>query len=386
MTMHSVIKKYILLFGFFFCYFLGIAQMDKENIPSDNKLKTKIDSITHKSIVAYLKKTGRVGLSMGIYHNKNSTTYHYGSTQKGMQVLPSDQTVYEIGSISKTFTGTLLAQAVKDKKVHLDDDVRLYLDGKYPNLEYQGHPIRLSHLVSHISGLPNFLPDNPGIFQNTNQDSLPFVLTRILDQYSKQSFLEDLHEVVIDTIPGYKFRYSNSSPQLLKFVLERVYQKTYADLLQQFISRPLNMNQTTPKFNEITLENLAKGYNAKGLPMPYIPSSLDAAGGIFSTISDMLQYLKFHLNEKNEVVAMSHQIITGDIDTYAIGLNWQEVMVAGKYKKIWQSGGTFGFSSYCVIYPDLDIAIVFLTNEADNTAQTELGQIADKIFKHIYVQ
>lgn len=54
-------------------------------------------------------------------------------------------------------------------------------------------------------------------------------------------------------------------------------------------------------------------------------------------------------------------------------------MTAKKYKKIWQSGGTFGFSSYCVLYPDLNITIVMLTNKADNTAQTELGQIADKI-------
>ncbi len=70
----------------------------------------------------------------------------------------------------------------------------------------------------------------------------------------------------------------------------------------------------------------------------------------------------------------------GDINNYAIGLNWQEVITLKKYKKIWQSGGTFGFSSYCVIYPERSISIVFLTNEADNTAQTELGQIADKVY------
>lgn len=278
----------------------------------------------------------------------------------------------------------MLAQAVKDKKVKIDDDVRLYLDGDYPNLEYQGHPIRLLHLVSHISGLPNFLPDNPGLFQNTSQDSLPFVLTRTLDNYSKQNFLDDLHKVKIDTIPGFKFQYSNSSPQLLKFILERVYEKSYADLLKMFILKPLKMNSTTSKFKKNNLKNMAKGYNSKGNLMPYIPENLDAAGGIFSTIPDMLQYLKFHLDEKNEVVALSHKVSTGDINHYAIGLNWQETITSKKHKKIWQSGGTFGFSSYCVIYPELNIAIVLLTNEADNTAQTELEHIANKIFNNIY--
>lgn len=375
----NLVYKYLLFILLFQYSFSTVAQTDKQTIKTNNLLKTNLDSIIHTYVLTYLNNPARVGLSAGVYHNNNLTTYHYGSIQKERQILPTDKTIYEIGSISKTFTGTLLAQAVKDKKVKLEDDVRLYLDGSYPNLEYQGHPIRLSHLVSHISGLPNFLPDNPGIFQNTSQDSLPFVLNRTFKNYSKQDFLEDLHKVKLDTVPGYKFRYSNSSPQLLKYILERVYQKTFEELLQMFILKPLKMNNTTAALKNIKKRNLAKGYNSKGNQMPYIPENLDAAGGIFSTIPDMLQYLKFHLDERNEIVALSHQITMGDIHNYAIGLNWQEVLTSKQHKKIWQSGGTYGFSSYCVIYPELSIAIVFLTNEADNTAQTELGQIADKI-------
>jgi serine-type D-Ala-D-Ala carboxypeptidase/endopeptidase len=372
-------KKYILILLLINYFFAGTAQTPAKAIHTNNLLSTGIDSLIHLSALTYLESSARAGLSIGIYYNNHSVAYHYGSTQKEKQVLPTNKTVYEIGSISKTFTGTLLAQAVKDKKVKIDDDVRLYLDGEYPNLEYQGHPIRLSHLVSHISGLPNFLPDMPGLFQNTSQDSLPFVLTQILNNYTRQNFLDDLHTVKLDTIPGYKFRYSNSSPQLLKYILERVYQRSYAELLTMFITKPLRMNNTSTKIKEMKVRNLAKGYNNKGRLVPYIPEGLDAAGGIFSTVPDMLNYLKFHLNEKNEVVALSHKVTMGDLSNYAIGLNWQEVITNAKYKKIWQSGGTFGFSSYCVIYPELNIAIVLLSNEADNNAQTELGQIAEKI-------
>lgn len=373
-------KKNTLSFLFLIHSFVGMTQ---HNIQNNNLLKSSMDSLIHKSLLTYFYNTMRVGVSVGIYHNNKSTTYHYGSTQKEDLVIPNNETIYEIGSISKTFTGTLLAQAVKDKKVRIDDDVRLYLDGDYPNLEYQGHPIRLSHLVSHISGLPNFLPDDPNLFQNTNQDSLPFVLKRTLDNYSKQKFLNDLHKIKIDTIPGHKFQYSNSSPQLLKYILERVYQSSYADLLKRFILKPLKMNNTTSKFESVNLKKLAKGYNNKGKIMPYIPENLDASGGIFSTIPDMLKYLKFHADESNEVVELSHKVTKGDINQYAVGLNWQEAMISKKHKKIWQSGGTFGFSSYCVVYPNDNIAIVILTNEADNTAQTELAQIADKVINHL---
>ncbi|MCG7754190.1 serine hydrolase domain-containing protein [Flavihumibacter cheonanensis] len=359
------------------------AQTVKKDFQYTNQLTTSTDSLIHQAARTYLSNTARLGLSVGIYHNNETITYHYGSTQQEKQVLPTNKTIYEIGSISKTFTGTLLAQAVKDKKLKLEDDVRMYLDGDYPNLAYQGQPIRVGHLVSHISGLPNFLPDNPGLFQTTSSDSLPFVLSRILNNYSKQDFLNDLHNVKLDTIPGYKFRYSNSSPQLLKYILERVYQKSFADLLKIYLLQPLKMKHTTSRYKEVKVKHLAKGYNSKGNFMPYIPENLDAAGGIFSTIPDMLQYLKFHLDETNEVVALSHQVTTGDINQYAIGLNWQETITSKKQKKIWQSGGTFGFSSYAVIYPELAIAIVLLTNQADNTAQTELGHIADKIVNNM---
>jgi serine-type D-Ala-D-Ala carboxypeptidase/endopeptidase len=113
--------------------------------------------------------------------------------------------------------------------------------------------------------------------------------------------------------------------------------------------------------------------------MPYNPQILDAAGGIFSTTSDMLKYLKFHLNENNEVAALSHKVTMGEINNHAIGLNWQEQITSKKQKKIWQSGGTFGFSSYCVIYPEIKVGIVLLANESDPRAQGGLEGIAEEI-------
>ncbi|RIW13361.1 class A beta-lactamase-related serine hydrolase [Algoriphagus lacus] len=377
-------NRYILIFLLFIGSFVGKAQNGIKGLQTENQFKTSMDSMIHQSALLYLGEASRAGLSVGIYGPDFLATYHYGTTHKGKNQLPTNETVYEIGSISKTFTGTLLAQAVLDGKMKLDDDIRLYLKEDYPNLEFQGQPIRLSHLVSHISGLPNFLPDNPSLLQNTSQDSLPFVLSRVLNEYTKQDFLNDLNQVKLDTIPGYKFNYSNSGPQLLKYILEDVYQMSFNDLLKRFLLKPLKMKATTSSFERVDLKNLAEGYNSKGRLTPYIPENLDAAGGIFSTVSDMLEYLKFHLDEENEVVSLSHQVTVGDLTRYAIGLNWQEVLTPGNHKKIWQSGGTFGFSSYGVLYPELGIAIVLLTNEADTTAQTDLGHLADRIFEKLY--
>jgi CubicO group peptidase (beta-lactamase class C family) len=338
-------KKYILILLLFIQPFVGQTQTGTQNIPNDNLMKTGTDSIVQKSVIPFISDSSKVGISIGIYKSDKIFTYNYGSTQKESQKLPTNKTVYEIGSISKTFTGTLLAQAVKDKKVKIDDDIRLYLDNSYPNLEYQGQPIRLFHLVSHISGLTLFLPDIPNLFQNPNFDTLPFTITKIQQNYSKQKFFDDLHNIKLDTIPGFKFHYSNSGAQLLKFILERVYKMPYDKLLEKYITKPLKMKNTNSLYANNNLKLVAKGYNGNGNLMPYNPQILDAAGGIYSTVSDMLHYIKFHLDETNEIVALSHKVVKGNINDYAVGLNWQELTTSQKHKKIWQSGGTFGFSS-----------------------------------------
>jgi serine-type D-Ala-D-Ala carboxypeptidase/endopeptidase len=282
--------------------------------------------------------------------------------------------------------GTLLAQAVKEHKLKMNDDIRMFLEGTYPNLEYKGNPIRLYHLISHISGLPFFMPDSGNLFKDPNYDSLPFVISRIQQNYSKQQFLEDLHNVKLDTVPGYQFHYSNAGAQLLKYILEKVYGKTFDKIIEAGIFRPLGMGNSNVLFTKINQRLLAKGYSEKGNLMPYNPPMLDAAGGIYSNVTDMLYYLRFHLNELEEVVTLSHMITTGKISDHAIGLNWQEKLNTDKKRKIWQSGGTFGFSSYCVVYPELNIGIVLLTNESDQTAQGALEEIADKIYNKISKQ
>jgi len=143
------------------------------------------------------------------------------------------------------------------------------------------------------------------------------------------------------------------------------------------------MPDTKLTFSEKEMKYFAKGYNGKGILMPYNPDMIGAAGKINSTLSDMLKYIKFHLNENNQVIKLSHTTMFGDIKTFAIGLNWQMNKTSDGYRRIWQSGGSFGFASYCIIYPELNIGIVLLSNEADQTAQNGLGEAAKKIFEII---
>ncbi len=91
------------------------AQIKITKVPTDNKLKTALDSLVDRSVLTFFKNNSRVGISVGIIKNGKAYLYNYGSTQKEKPQLPTGNTVYELASITKTFGATLLAKAVLDK-------------------------------------------------------------------------------------------------------------------------------------------------------------------------------------------------------------------------------------------------------------------------------
>lgn len=342
------------------------------------------DTIVKRLGENFIKNPESVGLSIGIYDNGKTCFYNFGVTEKGKSQIPTQNTIYEIGSITKTFTSTLLAYAVLEKKVKLDDDIRKYLNGNYPNLEYEGKPIKLVHLANLTSELPNWLPDKPEIFENANPDSIPYILLEIHKNYTRQNFYEDLHKAKLDTIPGFNPKHSNVAAQLLGYILEGVYKTPYEELVKKYIVRPLKIENTSILASKSKAKLMAKGYNQKGMVMPYLMmENMKIAGGLSSSTSDMLKYIKFQLDEKNEVIKMSHQKTWGNIEEHAIGLNWQINKTEKGVRQIWHTGGTFGFSSYLVVYPELNIGLVLLANESDGSTQGKLVDISEEIFKAI---
>ena len=338
-----------------------------------------IARIVNESAIKFMSDQHSIGLSVGIIKDGRSWTYNFGEVEKGTKILPGQHTIYELASITKTFTGVLLAQAVVERKVKLDDDVRKYLDGSYPNLEFEGQPIKLFHLINHTSRLPFVMPDRPELFRNPDPYELPKILTAIESSYTRKNFYEDLHKVKLDKAPGTEFRYSNSAAQLLGFILEKIYRMPYEQLVLRKIAKPLGMTETKITLSAAEKKRLAKGHYDNGSIALYGTPQTQAAGALRSSVSDMLKYARYHLNEGDEVVKLSHQTTWGDIKYYASGLNWQMNKTSAGHRRIWQSGGTFGFSSYCVIFPELRLGIVLLSNESDRNSQGRLSAMADEI-------
>jgi len=370
-------KKVFLLLTFLAYTLICSAQT---KIPTDNKLKTTLDSLVDQSVSTFMKNSSRVGISIGIIKNGKQYLYNYGSTQKEKPELPTGNTVYELASITKTFASTLLAKAVLENKVNLNDDIRKYLKEEYPNLESNGTPITLLNLANLTSGLPNWMPDKD-LFGKANPDDIPYILDSVHKKYSRQDLYRDLHNVKLQTIPGTVSRHCNTAAQLLGYIMEDVYNNSYENLLKMYFKDPLKMKNTFLLKPGKTPSKMAKGYDGKGRIMPIIDwEDLQVAASITSSSSDMLKYMTFQLNEKNAIVKLSHEPTFGKIEDSAVALNWK-VKKTNNGRSISHTGGSLGFSSYMVFYPDLNSGIVLLSNEADQGTQNELITLANEILK-----
>lgn len=359
----------------------------------------KFDTTIKKLGEKFITDKQAVGLSIGIYSNGATYFYNFGSTQKDKITTPSEHTVYEIGSITKTLVSFVLANAVLEKKVSLEDDIRKYLKESYPNLEYKGHPIKLVHLANTTSLLPDWLPELSEEMKTLPADSALLLKIRRYKKLTTKDFFTALHTVKPDTIPGTKRYHSNAGAQLLAYILEGVYQMSMEKLLEKYITTPYQLNSTY----FITSKNqgkIATGYTASGKKavyesvMPYFKYS----GGLGSTAYDMVNYIKLLLDTTNRAVLLSLKK-TVDVDAssgkitnmrpdniaapevYSAALNWFKYQPSASSSQIWADGGTNGFNSYLVIYPHLKSGVIVMANKSDEKIFRALPGIAYEISK-----
>ncbi|MFD2935918.1 serine hydrolase [Spirosoma flavum] len=356
----------------------------QENSPKTNApQKAHIEAVIQQLGTAFIQEKSHVGLSIGIVQNGQTSFYSFGTTEKGTNQLPTQNTIYEIGSISKTFGSLMLAKAVVDKKVKLDDDIRQYLDGDYPNLAYQGKPIKLVHLTNWTSALPDNFPDNPDAYKQANPDSIPFLIVSKLRDYTRQDFFNDLHAVTLKVAPGQNPHHSNVAAQLLGYILEKIYQMPFEELVKTQIEQPLGLRNTFA--SESSSDQFAVGYNGKGTQMPaFTIKDQQAAGGLRYSTTDLLKYAAYQLDESNEAVKLSHQSTWGNADNQSFGLNWFLNKTIDSKRRIEHSGGTFGFASFCDLYPDQKTGLVLLANDADQSTQNQLDELSKKIMAVLY--
>jgi serine-type D-Ala-D-Ala carboxypeptidase/endopeptidase len=305
-----------------------------------------------------------VGAVIGVIQHGTRRILTYGAAKP--------DSIFEIGSITKTFTGLILAQMVEQGRVKLDEPVRELLPPgtvAKPN----GPEITLLDLATQHSGLPR-MPDNfhPADPQN------PYADYNAADLYAYIA----KHGVAKSADAG--FLYSNLGFGLLGQALANCAKTSYPELLRTELTEPLRLNDTTVTLSSEQQKRFIEGHLAGPGYRPAHAWDLDAlagAGAIRSTASDLLTYLEANLHPKQALqlagaIEMSHELRADAMVGMRIALAWLYKPQEGAY---WHNGGTGGYSAFALFNPKLDYGIAVLVNMAPSPANS----LADTLALHV---
>lgn len=327
--------------------------------------KEAIDSLVTPAIA-----TGAApSIVVGILDDGQVQIFCYGKVADGQDREPDPSTVFEIGSITKTFTGLALAEMVQRKMVALEDPVRKYLPADaLPPLNEEKTDIRLIDLATQTSGLPslpgNFKPKDP---------SNPYA------DYTPQLVYEFLAKQTLHRKPNAGYLYSNFGMGLLGHALSLRYGKSYEQMIIDLISGPLELKDTRITLNADERARLAQGHDADGKPVPnWDITALAGAGALRSTAADLLRYLNAQLNPPDNLraaIELTHveRAKLGSMPG-AIALAWH---IKPDGKTYWHNGGTGGYTSYVSFNEPLKAGVVVLVNGGGNL----MNVIGDRVEK-----
>lgn len=344
-----------------------------------------IPAAMRQTATALLQSKFLHATSIAVVYRGKEFILHQGELETGKANPPNDTTLYEIGSVSKTFAGLLLANAVLDGKAALDDPIQKYLAAAYPNLQSQGQPVRLRHLITHTSNMPGMLPLRVNtILKDFTAHATPAKLNAAYANYGQQQFWQDLHRVSIKGPLGKDYAYSSAGTELIAHTLEKIYGMPYEVLLAQFLAREAGMQDTKLRITAMDIGRLAPGYHSDNpvvtTPMPQLPWG--AAGNLKSTMPEMAKYLRLQLGAHPAVVE-SHKPLARFQDDFSIGYFWN----IGSNRQLGthyvHHGGVPRAQSYAYVVPKYQLGVFIITNQSgDATAgamESALAHIFDAV-------
>lgn len=361
----------------------GPVMATEQDAPRDagKRGPAEADSVFQRLATEFIEAGRADGLSIAMVKDGKAKFYNFGSVSREKPQPPTEHTVYEIGSITKVFTSLILANAVTEGKVDLQDDIRHYLPGEYPKLTFEGTPVRLIHLANTTSALPDNLPAPSPDIGKADPDRMPFLAAAAFKHVTDEQVFAELKSASLIDRPGSAPRHSNLAAILMGDILEKVYGEPYETLLARYIERPLHMG---PGTDHARSSITATGYSKTHAPMPPLDArSVLAAGGLRYSTADMAQFLMAELAAAGPAIQLSQQPAWGDPDKIAVGFNWAIDKTIDGQRQLRATGGTFGFSSYIVMYPERGYGIVMLTNRPGE-AQSQLQDLANQALREIW--
>ncbi|MEU6987850.1 serine hydrolase domain-containing protein [Streptomyces sp. NPDC046324] len=305
-----------------------------------------------------------VGVVVAAVAGDDVTIRGAGRTATDHGGTPGPDTLFEIGSVTKTFTALALARMVTTGTVRLDDPLSELLPHGTTVPTRNDETITLRHLATHTSGLPRLpkgmllkallRPGTPDPYADCTADVL----------------LSGLARTRLGANPGRRFRYSNLGAGLLGLALAHRSGTDYERLITDLICAPLGMTDTTVTVDGSRTARAAQGHDPRQRPRPpWHLTDLAGAGALRSTAADLVTYLRAQWDEAPaalaEAVRLTREVEHRRSPFAWVHLGWMAHRLhprQGGHVQIWHNGGTGGFSSFAGFDPEKGVAVAVLSN------------------------
>ncbi|BDD12339.1 hypothetical protein FUAX_47710 (plasmid) [Fulvitalea axinellae] len=349
----NTIMRSIAVIAILFLFCAEVIGQRHQNVFDAQSLEQGVISPEQAKIIFKSAKTFPNGSEFSIAiirRNKKPEFYGIRKENDTVNTVINKKSIFEIGSISKTFTATLLADLSVNGKLNLNDPLKDFVDlGENDSLG-----ITLTHLANHTSGLPR-LPSNLILWFADPKNPYKNYGEKDLKNYLAG-------KIELTTKPGEKSAYSNLGFGLLGYVLTTKENKTYEELLTKTIFKKYGMPNTTTDRNKVKAD-LVAGRDPSGEIVPnWDLNVMEGAGAILSNVVDLSKYVTAHFNPSDRVLSLTRKPTFRIKSDMEIALSWFVLDKGELGKWIWHNGGTGGYSSSLALSPENEYGVVVLTN------------------------
>ncbi|SFI30568.1 serine hydrolase [Halpernia frigidisoli] len=292
------------------------------------------------------------GTQLSIAIIENGKTNYYGVIKINDTIKPikNQNKIFEIGSLTKVFTSTVLAKLVTEKKISLDDNINAF----YPFKFKDDIKINFKNLANHTSGLPR-LPDN-------------LDLTNVINPYKDydKNKIEDYlkNKLKLENEPSKKYSYSNLGAGILGYTLGLSQKTSFQNLAQKYIFGKYDMKNSFTSSKKLG-KDLIKGLKETGeTASNWDFDVLFGGGGILSTIEDLSKFANAQFDVKNKELELTRLPTFVINEKMKIGLGWHILKSENGNEFYWHNGGTGGYSSSMSVDLHQKKSVIILANVA----------------------
>ena len=326
---------------------------------STSHIKDRTFKKIAKKIVSEMKRLGVPGVAIGIWHKGKEYAEGFGITSVEHPLPVTADTLFQTGSISKTFTGTMVMKLVEDGKVSLDAPVKRYIKDFRLKDKDVTEKVTVRHLLTHMGG---WVGDYFNDFGNCDD-----ALDKMVKDIAKLPQVQPL---------GTIWSYNNTGFNVASHIIEIVTKKPYEQAAQDMLFDPLGLNMSFfyPSDLLFTHRFVVGHQKVKGKVQVARPWAIGRAGngvgGVVSTVRDLLKYARFHMSDGKKNVISGKSLKAMRVQQAdagprgGMGITWF-IRKVGDLKMYGHGGATNGQQAYFFFIPETDFACAILTNSDD---------------------